>query len=92
MEIAKEHNIYAAAVVCTPFTFEGAHRKQEAVDAVKSISEKADIMTVISGDSVIQNADNRIGVDSAFQLLDEKMAQAVRDTLGFISSRLLPGK
>jgi cell division protein FtsZ len=92
IEIAKEQKILTATVVSTPFTFEGNHRKKEAVEAVKTISERADIMVVISGDSILRIADQKCGVERAFHLLDEKMGQTVQDIVGYFSSRLLPGK
>ena len=86
LSFAKEQGSLTAGVFNTPFYFEGVHRKAAALEAVKEISKYADVLQVISADVIMRNANKTLGVDSAFNLLNETVAQVLRDMCGFISS------
>ncbi len=87
IDIAKEQGIFTAAVVNTPFEFEGVHRKEEAEDAIMAVCTRADVAVVVSAEIILRNATKNTSVDDAFDLLNEMMAQAAINILGFIKSK-----
>jgi cell division protein FtsZ len=86
LNFAKEKGTLTVGIFNTPFHFEGAHRKNKAMEAVREISGYTDFLSVFSADIVLRFDDKKLGVESAFNLLDKTVAQAACNIIGFILS------
>ncbi len=76
-ELAKNLGILTIVVVTTPFSFEGAERKQIATKAMADLRGKADSLLVISNDNLLKIIDEKTTVSSAFEICDDILKQAV---------------
>lgn len=87
-EIAKSQGALVVAVVTTPFSFEGAYRGQIAKKGLEILRSKVDTLLIIPNDKILQQADKKISLVSAFWTCDEILRQAVQGITDLI---LLPG-
>lgn len=76
-ELAKQLGILTVVAVTTPFSFEGAERKQIASQAMAGLKGKADSLLVISNDNLLKIIDEKTTVSNAFEICDDILKQAV---------------
>jgi cell division protein FtsZ len=77
-EIAKASGALTIAVVTKPFSFEGAHRMQNAQEGIDELVDKVDTLIIIPNDKLLTLCDNKTGVDSAFKLADDVLRHGVQ--------------
>jgi cell division protein FtsZ len=77
-ELAKKMDILTIAVVTLPFKLEGAHRWQNAMEALAKIEGNVDALIVIPNDKLLEIAPN-LPINLAFKLADEILANAIKN-------------
>jgi len=77
-EIAKASGALTIAVVTKPFSFEGAHRMENAEEGINNLVDKVDTLIIIPNDRLLALCDNKTGVDSAFKLADDVLRHGVQ--------------
>ena len=77
-EIAKSCGALTIACVTKPFGFEGAHRMKNAEEGIEMLMPFVDTMIIIPNDRLFTMCDQKTGVDSAFRLADEVLANGVQ--------------
>ncbi|MDD4859735.1 MAG: cell division protein FtsZ, partial [Dehalococcoidales bacterium] len=77
-EIAKQSGALTIAVVTKPFTFEGAHRRRTAEEAILRLLQKVDTLIIIPNDRLLALCDQKTGVDEAFRFADEVLHHGVQ--------------
>ncbi len=87
-DIAKKMGALTVAVVTTPFSFEGSHRKEIAENSLRSFKKKVDTLIKISNDKLLSILEPKTSVTDAFWLCDEILRQAVQGISDLI---VLPG-
>lgn len=87
-QTAKSMGILTVAVVTTPFSFEGAQRKNVAQEALNNLKTKVDSSLVISNDKLLKIIDEKTTVSNAFSICDEILKEAVSGITDLI---LIPG-
>ncbi len=87
-DVAKKLGALTVAVVTTPFSFEGIHRKEIAEESLKNMKRKVDTLIKISNDRLLSILEPKTSVSDAFWLCDEILRQAVQGISDLI---VLPG-
>ena len=77
-EIAKSMGALVVGVVTKPFTFEGARRMAQALDAYERLKEKVDTLITIPNDRVLTIIDKKTPLLDAFGIVDEILHQGVQ--------------
>ena len=77
-EVAKKSGALTIAVVTKPFGFEGSHRMAVAEDGIKTLLPLVDTLIIIPNDRLFTLCDQKTGVDAAFRLADEVLANGVQ--------------
>ena len=77
-QIAKESGALTIGVVTRPFTFEGSRRMQSAEEGIQKLKEHADTLIVIPNDRLLQMADKRASLQTAFRMADEVLHQGIQ--------------
>src|SRR5271157_5064243 len=77
-EIAKSCGALTIAVVTKPFGFEGSHRMKNAEEGIEMLIPFVDTMIIIPNDRLFTMCDQKTGVDAAFRLADEVLANGVQ--------------
>ena len=77
-EIAKSCGALTIAVVTKPFGFEGSHRMKNAEEGIAMLMPLVDTLIIIPNDRLFTLCDQKTGVDSAFRLADEVLANGVQ--------------
>ena len=77
-EIAKASGALTIAVVTKPFGFEGSHRMAVAEEGIKTLVPLVDTLIIIPNDRLFTLCDQKTGVDAAFKLADEVLANGVQ--------------
>jgi cell division protein FtsZ len=77
-EIAKASGALTIAVVTKPFGFEGAHRMKNAEEGINQLMPFVDTLIIIPNDRLFTLCDQKTGVDAAFRLADEVLANGVQ--------------
>jgi cell division protein FtsZ len=77
-EISKASGALTIAVVTKPFSFEGAHRMENAEEGINNLVDKVDTLIIIPNDRLLALCDNKTGVDSAFKLADDVLRHGVQ--------------
>ncbi len=77
-QIAKESGALTIGVVTRPFTFEGSRRMQSAEEGIQKLKEHADTLIVIPNDRLLQLADKRASLQTAFRMADEVLHQGIQ--------------
>lgn len=83
-EIAKSLGILTVSVITNPFTFEGASRRNIALNGVKNLQDKVDSLVLISNDRLISLVEKNTPLTKAFFLADEVLHQAVISIIDLI--------
>jgi len=87
-EAAQELGALTVAVVTTPFSFEGAFRREIARKGKELLQEKVDALISIPNDNLLKVLDPDISLLEAFWVCDEVLYQAVKGISDLI---VLPG-
>ena len=77
-EIAKASGALTIAVVTKPFGFEGSHRMKNAEEGIQMLMPLVDTLIIIPNDRLFTLCDQKTGVDAAFKLADEVLANGVQ--------------
>jgi cell division protein FtsZ len=77
-EVAKQCGSLTIAVVTKPFGFEGTHRMAVAEDGIKTLMPLVDTLIIIPNDRLFTLCDQKTGVNAAFSLADEVLANGVQ--------------
>ena len=77
-EVAKTCGALTIAVVTKPFGFEGSHRMKNAEEGIEMLMPFVDTMIIIPNDRLFTMCDQKTGVDAAFRLADEVLANGVQ--------------
>jgi cell division protein FtsZ len=77
-QIAKELGALTIGVVTRPFTFEGARRQSQAESGIESLKSQVDTLIVIPNDRLLQIADKRASLQTAFSLADDVLRQGIQ--------------
>ena len=85
-QIAKEVGALTISVVTKPFKFEGKKRLKLAEDGLEELKKESDSIVVIPNDKLLSVIDKKLGLKSAFKIVDGVLAQAVSGTSGVILS------
>ena len=85
-QIAKEVGALTISVVTKPFKFEGKKRLKLAEDGLEELKKESDSIVVIPNDKLLSVIDKKLGLKSAFKIVDSVLSQAVSGTSGVILS------
>ena len=85
-QIAKEVGALTISVVTKPFKFEGKKRLKLAEDGLEELKKESDSIVVIPNDKLLSVIDKKLGLKSAFKIVDAVLSQAVSGTSGVILS------
>lgn len=77
-QIAKELGALTIGVVTRPFTFEGARRQGQAESGIEGLKSQVDTLIVIPNDRLLQIADKRASLQTAFSLADDVLRQGIQ--------------
>lgn len=84
-EVAKESGALTIAVVTRPFDFEGARRKNSAVEGIQKLKEKVDTLIVVPNQKILQVVDRKTPVLEAFRKIDSVLHQGVKGVAELIT-------
>ena len=85
-QIAKEVGALTISVVTKPFKFEGKKRLKIAEEGLEELKKESDSIVVIPNDKLLSVIDKKLGLKSAFKIVDAVLSQAVSGTSGVILS------
>lgn len=89
-QIAKEElKALVVAIVTTPFSWEGAKRRQRAAEGIAKLREKVDALIIVPNDRIIELSDKSTTCTEAFKMSDEVLRQAVAGVTGLIRKILM---
>src|SRR6187397_3081355 len=77
-EIARGLGALTIAIVTRPFGFEGRRRAVQADAGIQSLREKVDTLIVIPNDRLLDVADDRTSMLSAFRMADDVLFHGVQ--------------
>ena len=77
-DVAKQCGALTIAIVTKPFGFEGTHRMAVAEEGIKMLMPLVDTLIIIPNDRLFTLCDKKTGVDAAFKLADEVLANGVQ--------------
>lgn len=76
--IAKETGALVIGVVTKPFAFEGGKRRSSAEDGLNRLKDQADTLIVIPNDRLLEVADHKVSLQTAFRMADDVLRQGVQ--------------
>ena len=85
-EIARGLGALTIAIVTRPFAFEGRRRAVQAESGVQRLREKVDTLIIIPNDRLLDVADERTSMLSAFKTADEVLLQGVQGITDLITT------
>jgi cell division protein FtsZ len=77
-DVAKQSGALTIAVVTKPFGFEGSHRMKNAEEGIELLMPMVDTLIIIPNDRLFTLCDQKTGVDAAFRMADEVLANGVQ--------------
>lgn len=77
-ELAKQSGALTIGVVTKPFSFEGRHRNQVALEGINSMLRVTDTLVIIPNDRVLTLCDQKTSVDNAFKFADDVLTRGVQ--------------
>ncbi|MEI7511550.1 MAG: cell division protein FtsZ [Candidatus Peregrinibacteria bacterium] len=77
-EIARDLGCLTVGVVTKPFSFEGAKRRQMAMDGLKNLTDKVDTLITIPNDRLLSLIDKKMPLTEAFSVVDEVLRQGIQ--------------
>jgi cell division protein FtsZ len=84
-QIAKAQGAVAIAVVTTPFSFEMGRRQSNANKGLEQLRKHTDTLITIPNDRLLYVAPKDLPLDTAFQLADDVLRQAVQSITELIT-------
>ncbi|MEX2254744.1 MAG: cell division protein FtsZ [Acidimicrobiia bacterium] len=85
-EIARGLGALTIAIVTRPFSFEGRRRQVQADAGVQRLREKVDTLIVIPNDRLLDVADEKSSLLSAFKMADDVLLQGVQGITDLITT------
>jgi cell division protein FtsZ len=85
-EIARGLGALVIAIVTRPFSFEGRRRSVQADAGVQRLREKVDTLIVIPNDRLLDVADEKSSLLSAFKMADDVLLQGVQGITDLITT------
>ncbi|HEY8216231.1 MAG TPA: cell division protein FtsZ [Acidimicrobiia bacterium] len=85
-EIARHLDALTIAIVTRPFSFEGRRRAVQADAGVQKLREKVDTLIVIPNDRLLDVADEKASLLSAFKMADDVLLQGVQGITDLITT------
>jgi cell division protein FtsZ len=85
-EIARNQGALTIAIVTRPFGFEGRRRAVQADTGISRLKEKTDTLIVIPNDRLLDIADEKASLLSAFKLADDVLLQGVQGITDLITT------
>jgi cell division protein FtsZ len=85
-EIARGLGALTIAIVTRPFSFEGRRRSVQADAGVQRVREKVDTLIVIPNDRLLDIADEKASLLSAFKMADDVLLQGVQGITDLITT------
>ncbi|HZP31608.1 MAG TPA: cell division protein FtsZ, partial [Acidimicrobiia bacterium] len=85
-EIARGLGALTIAIVTRPFAFEGRRRAVQAESGVQRLREKVDTLIIIPNDRLLDVADERTSMLTAFKTADEVLLQGVQGITDLITT------
>jgi cell division protein FtsZ len=85
-EIARGLGALTIAIVTRPFGFEGRRRAVQADAGIQSLREKVDTLIVIPNDRLLDVADDRTSMLSAFRMADDVLFHGVQGITDLITT------
>jgi cell division protein FtsZ len=85
-EIARGLGALTIAIVTRPFSFEGRRRSVQADAGVQRLREKVDTLIVIPNDRLLDVADEKASLLSAFKMADDVLLQGVQGITDLITT------
>jgi cell division protein FtsZ len=77
-KVARDAGALTIGVVTRPFSFEGAQRNRIAEAGIDKLKEQVDTLIVIPNDKLLEAADRRVSLLSAFEMADEVLRQGIQ--------------
>ena len=87
-QVSKNLGILTVAIVTLPFSFEGASRRNIALESKKLLKENVDALVTIENDRLLEILDIKTPLLNAFWFCDDILREAVRGISDLVS---LPG-
>jgi cell division protein FtsZ len=85
-EIARGLGALTIAIVTRPFSFEGRRRSVQADAGIQRLREKVDTLIVIPNDRLLDVADEKSSLLSAFKMADDVLLQGVQGITDLITT------
>ena len=85
-DIARELGILTVGVVTRPFSFEGAHRTQVALEGLEELKSKVDTLITIPNDRILSIIDKKTPLSDAFVVVDDVLRQAIQGIADLITT------
>ena len=85
-DIARELGILTVGVVTRPFSFEGAHRTQVAIEGLEELKSKVDTLITIPNDRILSIIDKKTPLTDAFVVVDDVLRQAIQGIADLITT------
>ena len=76
--LARKHGALTVGVVTVPFAFEGARRRQSALEGIANLREAVDALIVIPNDRLLSISDRHTSVKHAFRMADDMLRHGVQ--------------
>jgi cell division protein FtsZ len=87
-QICQELNALTVGVITKPFSFEGARRRRIADEGAALFKEKVDTLITVPNDRLLQVADKKMSMVTAFSLADEVLRMGIQ---GISDTIMVPG-
>ncbi|MBN2087165.1 cell division protein FtsZ [Candidatus Peregrinibacteria bacterium] len=85
-DIARELGILTVGVVTRPFSFEGAHRTEVAMEGLEELKSKVDTLITIPNDRILSIIDKKTPLTDAFVVVDDVLRQAIQGIADLITT------
>ena len=85
-EVARGIGALTIAIVTRPFSFEGRRRGVQADGGIQRLREKVDTLIVIPNDRLLEVADEKASLLSAFKMADDVLLQGVQGIADLITT------
>ncbi len=77
-KIAKDKKILTVAVVTMPFSFEGRHRRDNALKGIDNLRKCVDTIIIVPNDRILDVISKNASVTEAFRIADNVLKQGIR--------------
>ena len=85
-EVARGVGALAIAIVTRPFSFEGRRRAVQADAGIQRLREKVDTLIVVPNDRLLEVADEKSSLLTAFKMADDVLLQGVQGIADLITT------